>query len=103
MPTGIAFALVDDHTRVALALQNLTHQMLVSQAELARDAPGGLSGQIARVDLAHGVRVLIGHQDGLRRIVIVAKRDLAPARPQALLDPLDHTMRVRKKMFSRSS
>ena len=90
MAAGIALALVQDNAGVALAVEDLPHEMLVAQTERPGDAPGGLAGEIARVDLAHGVRITIGHEDALRGIVIVAEGDLAAARPVALPDALDH-------------
>ena len=101
VPPGVALALVDDHARVALPQQDLPHQMLVFQSQLAGNPPCGLPFQIARVDLAHRVRVAVGHQDALGRVVVVAKGDLAAARPEPLLDALDHAhARTQKDVFA---
>ena len=101
MAAGIALALVDDDARVALAVENLPHEMLVAQTERPGDAPGGLAGEIPRVNLAHGVRVAVRHENALRRVVVVAERYFAAARPESLPDALDHAhARAEKDVFA---
>ena len=91
MPSGVALALVDDHTRVAFAQQDLPHQMLIRQPKFTRDTPGRLTGKKTRVHLSYSRCIRIGHQNSLCRIVVIAERCFAAARPKTLLDALDHT------------
>lgn len=97
---GIALALVDDDARVALAVENLPHEMLVFQPERPRDASGRLAGEIPRVNLAHGVASLFGTRmpfAGRSR----SRRYLPPPGPEPLPHALDHAhARAEKDVFA---